>query len=144
MPMPEARVLPRNPIINAPATPPTRWTPTTSSASSYPNRYFSPTASAQSAPATKPRMIEPSGLTNPAAGVMATRPATAPDAAPSVVQRPSRNFSTTIQPIIAAAVAVWVLTNANPARLLAPSAEPALKPNQPNHSRPAPSKVNGR
>src|SRR4051794_19327568 len=102
------------------------------------------TASEQSAPAMKPSTIEPSGLTNPAAGVMATRPATAPDAAPRVVQRPSRNFSTTTQPIIAAAVAVLVLTNAKPARLLAPSAEPALKPNQPNHSRPAPSKVNGR
>src|SRR3954469_9446826 len=50
------------------------------------------------------------------------------------------------QPSIAAQVAVLVLTNATPARLLAPSAEaePELKPNQPNHSRPAPSSVNGR
>jgi hypothetical protein len=46
--------------------------------------------------------------------------------------------------IIAAAVAVLVLTNAKPARLFAASAEPALKPNQPNHSSPAPSNVNGR
>ncbi len=33
--------------------------------------------------------------------------------------------------------------NAIPARLLAASAEPALNPNQPNHSRPAPSSTNG-
>src|SRR3954463_5082134 len=84
------------------------------------------------------------GLTKPAAGVMATSPATAPDAAPSVVGWPSRIFSTMSQPSIAAHVAVLVLTNATPARLLAPGAEPALKPNQPNHSRPAPSSVNGR
>src|SRR3954453_6422307 len=45
---------------------------------------------------------------------------------------------------MAAAVAVLVLTKATPARLPAPSAEPALKPNQPNHSNPAPSSVNGR
>src|SRR6476469_2939441 len=47
------------------------------------------------------------------------------------------------QPIIAAAVDVFVLMNATPARLLAPSADPALKPNQPNHSRPAPRRTNG-
>src|SRR4051794_38551212 len=91
-----------------------------------------------------PSRIAPTGLTKPAAGVIATSPATAPDAAPSVVGWPSRNFSTISQPSIAAQVAVLVLTNATPARLLAPSADPALKPNQPNHSRPAPSNVNGR
>ena len=66
---------------------------------------------------------------------MATRPATAPEAAPSVVAWPSRIFSTTIQASAAAAVATWVLMNAAAASPLAPSAEPALKPNQPNHSR---------
>ena len=45
---------------------------------------------------------------------------------------------------MAAAVAVFVLTKATPARLPAPSADPALKPNQPNHSNPAPSRVKGR
>src|SRR4051812_42187904 len=143
MPTPVALV-PRKPMSRAPATPPTRCTPTTSSASSYPNLYLMRTASEQSAPAMKPSAIEPIGLTKPAAGVMATRPATAPDAAPSVVGFPSRNFSTTIQPSIAAAVAVLVLTNAYAARLFAPSAEPALNPNQPNHNRPAPSNVNGK
>ena len=41
--------------------------------------------------------MAPSGLTAPAAGVMATRPATAPEAAPSVVAWPSRRRSVPIQ-----------------------------------------------
>jgi hypothetical protein len=80
---------------------------------------------------------------NPAQGVIATSPATAPEAAPSVVALPSRSFSTPIQASSAAAVAVLVFTNAYPASWLAPSAEPALNPNQPNHSNPAPSSTNG-
>ena len=36
-----------------------------------------------------------------------------------------------------------MLRKAKPASWLAPSAEPALKPNQPNHSSPAPSITNG-
>ena len=36
-------------------------------------------------PAAIPMAIEPIGLTKPQAGVIATKPATAPDAAPSVV-----------------------------------------------------------
>src|SRR6266542_5872094 len=75
---------------------------------------------------------------------MATRPATAPDAAPSVVDLPPLIFSVAIQPSSAAAVAVLVLTNACAASPLAASAEPALKPNQPNHSMPAPRMVSGR
>ena len=39
----------------------------------------------QMIPAAKPMAIEPIGLTNPQAGVIATRPATAPEAAPKVV-----------------------------------------------------------
>src|SRR5689334_6811471 len=49
-----------------------------------------------------------------------------------------------IQPSSAAEVAIIVLVNAVEARSPAVSAEPALKPNQPNHSRLAPSRVNGR
>ena len=45
----------------------------------------------------------------------------------------------TSQASIAAAGAAKVLTQASPASSLAPRAEPALKPNQPNHSNPAPS-----
>ena len=44
---------------------------------------------------------------------------------------------------MAAAAAVLVTTNALAARPPAVSAEPALKPNQPNHSRPAPRTVIG-
>src|SRR5262249_23897551 len=64
--------------------------------------------------------------------------------APSVVGWPSRIFSVISQPSMAAAVAVFVLVNAAAARLLAPSADPALKPNQPNHSIAAPSSTNRR
>ena len=46
---------------------------------------------------------------------------------------------------MAAAVATWVLTNITaPTPSSLPSQEPALKPNQPNHSRPAPSMTSGR
>ncbi len=48
---------------------------------------------AHSRPAMAPTAIAPSGLTAPPAGVMATRPATAPEAAPRVVKEPWRSFS---------------------------------------------------
>ena len=72
-------------MSRAPSTPPTRWTAPTSSESSRPNLNFSVVHRQQMAPASKPRRIEPIGETKPAAGVMATRPATAPEAAPRVV-----------------------------------------------------------
>ena len=50
-----------------------------------PNRYFSPTARAQSTPARAPTAIAPSGVTAEQDGVIATRPATTPEAAPSDV-----------------------------------------------------------
>ena len=81
--------------------------------------------------------------TKPAQGVMATSPATAPDAAPSVVAWPPLSRSTTSQPSIAAAAALLVLRKAWAARPLAARAEPALKPNHPNHRMPVPSSVNG-
>src|SRR6185503_16529246 len=84
--------------------------------------------------------IEP---TKPAHGVMATRPATAPDAAPSVVACPLRNFSTTSHASIADAAAKCVFTSACTASSLPDSAEPALKPNHPNHRMPVPISVSG-
>jgi len=45
---------------------------------------------------------------------------------------------------MAAPVATVVLTHARPATPSAVKADPALKPNQPNHSRAAPSMTNGR
>ena len=51
-------------------------------------------------------------LTNPAQGVMATSPATAPDTAPRVVACPAFNFSINSQPNSAEAAATWVFTSA--------------------------------
>ncbi len=95
-------------------------------------------------PATAPMTMEAIGVTNPAAGVIATRPATAPDAAPSTVGLPRDIHSVNIQPSAAAAAAVLVVMNACAARPLAASALPALNPNQPNHSKAAPITVKGR
>src|SRR5918999_46308 len=78
------------------------------------------------------------GVTKPAAGVMATRPATAPIAAPSTDGVPLCSQLMVTHVMAAIAAAVLGVTNAVAAKPLAPSAEPALKPNQPNHSRPAP------
>src|ERR1700761_249546 len=131
------------PTISVPSSPPTRWTPTTSSESSNPSLNFSPTASAHTAPANTPMISAPSTLTDEHEGVIATSPATMPDAAPNVVACPSRMRSVTSQPSIAAAVATVVVMNVVPATPFELVAEPALNPYQPNHSRPAPSMTNG-
>src|SRR5258705_4832657 len=81
------------------------------------------------------------GLTNPDAGVMATRPATAPEMPPSALGLPFPIHSAPIHPRAAAAAAKCVATNALVARPEAPRALPALKPNQPTHSRQAPIKL---
>src|SRR6187549_2865379 len=83
------------------------------------------------------------GLTNPAAGVIATRPTTIAVAAPTAVGRPDRMTSRIVQTTRVPAGASIVVTNARPAIGLAASALPELKPNHPNHSRPAPSRTNG-
>src|SRR5580658_1597745 len=81
------------------------------------------------------------GATNPAAGVMATRPATDPEIAPRTLGLPLRTHSAPAQPIAAVAAAKWVATNALVARLPELRALPALKPNQPTHNRHAPMKL---
>src|ERR1700683_3862239 len=81
------------------------------------------------------------GCTKPEAGVMATSPATAPEIAPRALGLPLRIHSATLQPMAAAAVAKCVFTKALVARPLAFTAEPALNPNQPTHSRQAPMKL---
>ena len=96
---------PNRPIASEPQMPPTRCTPTTSSESSKPNLYFKLTASEQRIPAMKPITTAAQGATNAHAGVIATRPETAPDAAPNDVACPLRIFSTKSQPITAPAVA---------------------------------------
>ena len=57
---------------------------------------------------------------------------------PSTDGLPRVAHSAPIQPSAAAAVAICVTAIAIPARPLAPTAEPALKPNQPTHSSDAP------
>src|SRR6516225_2274602 len=85
----------------------------------------------------------PIGPTNPAAGVIATRPTTMAVAPPTAVGLPERMTSRKVQTTRVAAGASIVAVKASPAMLLAASALPALKPNQPNQSSPAPSSVNG-
>src|SRR4030095_14654700 len=84
------------------------------------------------------------GVTKPEAGVIATRPATAPDAAPSIVGLPVLIHSAIIQPNAANDGAVCVAINALDARPFAPSADPALNPNQPTHSIAEPITAKGR
>src|SRR3972149_4565350 len=88
-------------------------------------------------------MIDEIGPTYPEAGVMATRPATAPEAAPSTVGFPRDIHSVNIHPSAADAAPVLVATNALVAREPAVSALPALKPNHPNQRSPAPATVSG-
>src|SRR5437870_12141529 len=95
-------------------------------------------------PAARPITIAGSGATNPDAGVIATRPATAPEIAPSALGRPRVTHSAASQPIVAAAAAKCVATNALAARPFDASALPALKPNQPTHSRHAPMQLRTR
>src|SRR4051812_2940423 len=90
-------------------------------------------------------MISPDiGVTKPEAGVMATSPATAPEMPPSALGLPFFIHSAAIHPRAAVAAAKCVATNALVARLDAPNALPALKPNQPTHKRHAPIKLSTR
>src|SRR5580698_2852163 len=92
-------------------------------------------------PAAIPMITAGVGPTKPEAGVMATRPATAPEAMPSTLGLPRLTHSAHIQANAAAAVAIWVANIAIPARPSAAPAEPALKPNQPTHNNEAPIRV---
>src|SRR5882672_10126697 len=85
---------------------------------------------------------DPIGPTKPEAGVMATRPATAPEQMPTTVGLPRISHSTIIQVKAAVAVAMWVTVMAMPACMPAVTAEPALNPNQPTHNIEAPMNVN--
>src|SRR5437870_13787458 len=89
-------------------------------------------------PAPSPITIAGIGPTKPEAGVMATKPATAPLAAPRTVGLPIHAHSATTQERVAAAAPRLVATNAETATPFAANALPALKPNHPTHSRPAP------
>src|SRR5207253_7485006 len=81
----------------------------------------------------------PHGPTKPEAGVIATSPATAPDAAPIVVALLWRIHSGISHPNTAEAAPSWVTMNALAARPPEVRALPALNPNHPNQRMPAPS-----
>ena len=77
-------------------------------------------------------------------GIPATKPATQPDAPPNIEGLHFSTHSATDQVNTAAAVANSVFTNAKAALPFASRAEPALKPNQPNHKSEAPIITNTR
>src|SRR4029077_7115299 len=125
--------------------PPIACTPNTSSESSAPSSFFNPlTPHRQTKPAAVPMTNAPGMPTLPAAGVIATSPATAPDAAPSIDGLLFIIHAPSVQDSTAQAVARNVFMNASAAELFASSAEPALNPNQPAHSSDAPIIVIGR
>ena len=92
-------------------------------------------------------------FTAPQAGVIATSPATMPEAAPSADAFLCRIRSISSQPSIAAMVAMVVLKKVRPVSLVnwaknwfafwppGNTIEPTLKPYQPTHSSPEPSMV---
>ena len=73
------------PVATAPNMPPTPWTAKTSSASSTLERARRSVALKHRPPATRPMISAPPTVTKPDAGVIATRPATAPQAAPTTL-----------------------------------------------------------
>src|SRR3712207_8448907 len=85
-----------------------------------------------------PMTIDDIGDTKPDAGVMATSPAIAPVAAPTVEGLPVCAHDIRAQVTAAMPVAICVARNALLALDAAAPAEPALKPNQPVHRRAAP------
>src|SRR5881628_1528097 len=80
----------------------------------------------------------PLGVTNPQAGVMTTRPATAPEQKPSRLGLPLTIHSAIGQTKEATAVASVVVVNALAAIVSAATALPALKPYHPTQSIPVP------
>src|SRR5512132_1646821 len=93
------------PVSSAPRIPPTACTPNTSSESSAPSMRFRPlTPHRHTRPAARPITKAPGMPTLPAAGVIATRPATAPDAAPSIEGLPLNSHSPNVHDSTAQAV----------------------------------------
>src|SRR5262245_49849842 len=88
------------------------------------------------------KMLAPT-LTYPAAGVIATNPTTAPMQAPKAEGLRPRIASNRIHASMAAAEAVLVARKAEVASSEAASADPALKPNHPNHNIPVPRMTKG-
>src|SRR4030042_48650 len=102
------------------------------------------TAVKQNTLTNKPMIIAGITLTKPAAGVIATNPATAPEQTPNIVGFPLRIHSIIAQLKPAAAAAVLVTTKAFTAKPFAARALPALNPNQPHQRKPVPSTPKGK
>src|SRR3984893_9992633 len=101
-------------------------------------------AKKQMNPAATPMMTAGVGITNPEAGVIATNPATAPEAMPSTLGFPLTVHSMNIQATAAAAVAICVTAIAMPARPSAGTPGTGMDPNQPTQRSEAPVSVNTR
>src|SRR5258706_12371459 len=87
-----------------------------------------------------PIKIAPRAVTKPHAGVITTRPATAPEQKPSTLGLPRTSHSAIGHTKEATAVASVVVVNALAATTSAATALPALKPYHPTHSMPGPMK----
>src|SRR5438876_11342772 len=83
-------------------------------------------------------MIAPVGSTYPHAGVITTKPPTAPEQNPSTLGLPRSAYSSIAQVNEATAVASVVVMKALAAIPSGASALPALKPYQPTQSKPVP------
>src|ERR1700751_5074583 len=89
----------------------------------------------------KPMARAGMGPTKPAAGVIATSPATAPEIAPRALACPFLIHSATLQLRAAAGGGKWGGMNARVVSLFEARALPALNPNQPTQRRQAPIKL---
>src|ERR1043165_2197485 len=89
-------------------------------------------------PAQMPMIIAPVLVTKPHAGVITTRPATAPEQKPRILGLPRKTYSAIAHTNDATAVAIVVVMNAFAATPSAATALPALKPYQPTQSMPVP------
>src|SRR2546425_311695 len=83
-------------------------------------------------------MTAPVGFTKPQAGVITTKPATAPEQKPSTLGLPLAHHSAIGHAKEATAVAMVVVVKALAAMPSAATALPALKPYQPTHNMPVP------
>src|SRR5690606_5232273 len=133
----------RRPVITIPTAPPTPWQGNTSRVSSKEVFVFQCTTTLLMIAAKVPMNKLEGIVTKPAAGVIATRPTTAPIQNPIADGFLPRAASNRIQARPAAAEAVFVAAKAEAASAPALKALPALNPNQPNHSKPVPNSTNG-
>src|SRR6267154_3478892 len=89
-------------------------------------------------PAAIPISNAPAGVTKPQAGVITTKPATAPEQKPSTLGLPRTIHSASGQTNEATAVASVVVVKALAAMTSAATALPTLNPYQPTQSMPVP------